>query len=128
MIPSGVNKFLLAVVVAALLCFAYWRQRAMEPRYQELQKNKQTIENVRREVQDLKVRVDQTRKSVDSMEKDPVKSEASVRKILRYVKPDEKVFHVEETAPTPAGAQPPAVPPADMETNITAPDKTPSAP
>ncbi len=114
----GFVTFLLVCALTAAVGAFFLRQRELRERTGSLQQNREAIEEVRREVHDLGLRLEQTRERVKRLETDPVEAEAAVRGIRRFMRDDEKVFRVEEEAP------PPEPPPAPGES----PPETPQVP
>lgn len=107
---TGLRTLVFSSLLAAALCFGYWKYRGVDARHQELERNQQTIEQVRTEVRDLETRLEQVRARNKALENDPVEAEAAARRIGRTVRSkDETVFHLDESRLTPAA---PAAPPA----------------
>ena len=104
---TGLRTLILSSLLAGALCFGYWKYRSMDVRAKALQRNEQTLEQVRQETRDLEIRLDQARARAKAMENDPVEAEAAARRIGRTVRSKtETVFHLDESH------MPPAVPPA----------------
>ncbi len=132
---SGLKTLVFSSLLAGALCFGYWKYRGVEFRYEELQRNQQSIEQVRKEVRDLETRLEQTRARIKALENDPVEAEAAARRIGRTVRSkSETVFHLDEsrmTAPVqaaPAAAVPAAGAPEAGAPAVTAPPAPAPAP
>ncbi len=96
---TGIKTLVFSSLLAGALCFGYWKYRAIDVRSKELQRNQQTIEQVRQEVRDLETRLDQTRVRIKALENDPVEAEAAARRIGRTVRSKtETVFHLDESS------------------------------
>lgn len=103
----GFVTFLLVCALAAGVGAFMLRQRGLRERTDSLQQNRAAIEEVRREVRELGLRLEQARERVKRLESDPVEAEAAVRGIRRFMRGDEKVFRVEEP-PSPSPETPAA--------------------
>ncbi|HDP35187.1 MAG TPA: hypothetical protein ENN29_08785 [Candidatus Hydrogenedentes bacterium] len=62
----------------------------------EFRRNEQQLELVRKEIDALKMRVEQARQRVENIEKDPVEMEATIRRIRRLTRDGEIIFRIEE--------------------------------
>ncbi|NLV43049.1 MAG: hypothetical protein GXY07_00960 [Candidatus Hydrogenedentes bacterium] len=88
----------LALVVA--VAYGYAHQRNLQQRYIEFRDDKDTLDDIRAEVESLRVKVEETRARVSKMESDPLEIEATARQDARMTRDGEIIFHIEDAPPS----------------------------
>lgn len=87
--------WLLGLVLVLAISIGYYHQRNIQQRYDEFKENQKALENIRDEVNALRVRVEEARARVERMENDPLEIEAAIRRDRRMTRDGEIIFHIE---------------------------------
>ncbi len=98
----------LAVLVTAVLCFTYVKQRKLEERYQGYQESEVAIQDLQRQVGQLQQQVEKGQERVQELASDPVEQEAAIRRWSRKLREGETVYHMDVAPVEPAPAATPA--------------------
>lgn len=88
--------WVLGLALVAAVAYGYAHQRNLQHRYIEFRNDKDTLDDIRAEVESLRVKVEETRARVSKMESDPLEIEATARQDARMTRDGEIIFHIED--------------------------------
>lgn len=100
-------RYLLVVLLVALLTTLYASRRNLFGRYIEHRKQQEQVDAVRQQSEDLRKEIDSSRRRVENLGNDPLEIEAAIRRSKDLVREGEKIYRIEvgsgETARGDAG-------------------------
>lgn len=89
-------RFIVVLVGACCFAYAYFVERDLANRYQEVKKAEIQFQQLVQQIRDLVTQKNLLKKEIERIKADQLKQEESVRKNKGWVYPGEKVLRLEE--------------------------------